>query len=168
MTQYGPISAFSAIRAAGSTIAVEMDGHQPCCGAASAGAAGRISASLHMISASATRAPSTVTLPCTLATVDLRFPIVISIRSWSPGTTGRRNFALVDRREEHGRVYAIPRVFQHQHTRDLSHGFDDQDAGHNWKLGKVALEKRFIGRDILDADDALGFKLDDAVDQPEG
>src|SRR5438552_454129 len=45
-----------------------------------------LSASLHITSASATSAPSTVALPLILATEALRFSIVSSMRNWSPGT----------------------------------------------------------------------------------
>src|SRR5207302_6001641 len=52
-----------------------------------------LSASLHMTSASATSAPSTVALPLIFATDALRFSMISSMRSWSPGTTCFRNFA---------------------------------------------------------------------------
>ena len=37
--------------------------------------------------------------------------------------------------------------------------------GMTGKSGKWPLKKRLVASDVLDADDALGFQLDDAVDQ---
>ena len=53
-----------------------------------------LSASLHMTSASATTTPSTVATPAILATLALRLMTFISMRSVSPGTTGRRKRAF--------------------------------------------------------------------------
>src|SRR5690349_2805377 len=51
------------------------------------------SVNLHISVASAATWPSTVARPCIFATVCLSRSIFISMRSWSPGTTGLRNLA---------------------------------------------------------------------------
>ncbi len=44
--------------------------------------------------ASATETPSTVPVPWNFQTLPRLRSLTTSSRSWSPGTTGRRNFAL--------------------------------------------------------------------------
>ena len=72
--------------------------------------------------------------------------MVISRRSVSPGTTGRRNFALVDRCQQHQLAMPVLYMFQHQHARRLRQRLHDQHARHYREVRKVTLEERFVGR----------------------
>jgi len=50
----------------------------------------------------------------------------------------------------------------------MRHGFDDQHARHDRAGGKMALEMRLTGRNILDADRAgIGNHIDDLVHHQE-
>src|SRR5205807_3668302 len=62
---------------------------------------------------------------------------------------------------------AIGHAPEHEHARGLRHGLHDQHAGHHRKIGKMALEKRLVIGDVLDADYALRLQLDDAIHQQE-
>ena len=130
-----------------------------------AGFGRRRSASLHITSASATTTPSTVALPYIFATLALRLTIFISMRSWSPGSTGRRNFAFSIPASSTSFLCPVRHLLEHQHAGHLRHGFDDQHAGHHRKVGKVPLEERLVHRHVLDADDAVRLHFHDAVHQ---
>ena len=65
--------------------------------------------------------------------------------------------------EQHQLVRTIRDAFQNQHACHLRHSFYNQNAGHHGKIRKMSYKKRLIYRDILDADDALLFQLDDRV-----
>ena len=118
-----------------------------------------------MTSASATTTPSTVATPAILATLALRLMIFISMRSVSPGTTGRRKRAFSMATSSTSLLSRSGMLLQHQDARGLRHGLDDQHAGHHRKIGEVAREKRLVGGDVLDPDDAFGFHFYDAVHQ---
>ena len=87
------------------------------------------------------------------------------MRSWSPGTTGLRKRAFSTATSSTSLLVAVRHGLQHQHAGGLRHGLDDQHAGHDREIGEVALEERLVVRDVLDADDALGLHLHDAVHQ---
>ena len=91
-----------------------------------------------MTSASATTTPSTVATPAILATLALRLMTFISMRSVSPGTTGRRKRAFSMATSSTSLLCAVGDGLQHQHAGGLRHGLDDQDARHHREIGKMA------------------------------
>lgn len=58
---------------------------------------------------------------------------------------------------------------EHEDAGDLGHGFDLEDARHDWVAWEVALEERFVDGDGFDAGAfVFAFEADDAVDHEEG
>ena len=81
---------------------------------------------------------------------------------------GPAEFGGIDRDEEDEFLIAIRNVFEDENAGRLSHGFDDEDAGHDREIGVAAVEEWLVDRaDILDADDAFRIHFEDAIDQQE-
>ena len=76
---------------------------------------------------------------------------------------GPAKLGLLNGGEQHQLVRTIRDAFQNQHACHLRHSFYNENAGHHGKIRKMSYKKGLIYRDILDADDALLFQLDDRV-----
>src|ERR1035437_4326322 len=70
-----------------------------------------------------------------------------------------------DGHQEHQFIGAVRHIVEHQDARRLGHGLHDEHAGHDRKIREMAGDLGLVGGDALDADDAIGLHLDDAVDQ---
>jgi hypothetical protein len=81
------------------------------------------------------------------------------------GAHGFAEFGFFDGRQQHKFVLAVGDLAEHQNSGDLRHGFDDEDAGHHGKIGKMAGKERFGDGHVLDADDALRLQFLNAVDK---
>ena len=57
---------------------------------------------------------------------------------------------------------------EYQQAAGLSHGLYEKYAGHDGFLREMALEERFVGGDVLDADDIVVALVDYLVDKKEG
>src|SRR5262245_31207544 len=72
---------------------------------------------------------------------------------------------VLDGYQEHQLFVAILDAFEDEDAGCLRHRFNDEDAGHDGKIRKMSAKKRLVGGHVLDADDTLGGKLDDFVDE---
>ena len=61
---------------------------------------------------------------------------------------------VVNAAEEDELVFAVLYLLERVDRADLRHRLDDEDAGHDGRAGKVALEEVLAHRHLLDADDA--------------
>jgi hypothetical protein len=77
-------------------------------------------------------------------------------------------FGFVDRSEKHDLAAGVRGERADQDAGRLSHGFDDQDAGHDWETGKMSGEMRLVDRDVLQPNDRIRRNFDDAVDHEHG
>src|ERR1035437_7094878 len=81
------------------------------------------------------------------------------------GHHGAAEARVFDGHQEHQFVGAVGHIVEHQDARRLRHGFHDEHARHDRKIRKMAGELGLIGGDALDANDAVGLHLNDAVHQ---
>ena len=71
--------------------------------------------------------------------------------------------------QEHRQFTRVLQSLCKQQAGDLGHRLDDQDAGHNRRAGKMALEKLLVDADVFDPlDSRVSFDLNDLVHQEEG
>jgi len=70
--------------------------------------------------------------------------------------------------EEDEVIIAIGDVAEDEDACGLRHRFDDKDAGHDRKIGKMASEEGFVGGDVFDAQDAFGIHFEDSIDKQHG
>src|SRR5690606_14942025 len=64
-------------------------------------------------------------------------------------------------------VFRIGYRVKHQYTTDLRHGFNLKHARHHWVPRKVALEKRFIYRNVFHAGYTFSVQVNDLVNKQE-
>ncbi len=82
------------------------------------------------------------------------------------GTHRAAKFCPLDAREHHYLIVTIFHFREQQRASGLRNGFDDEDAGHDRQAGEMAIEERFVNRDVLNRYDALfGFQFQHAIDQ---
>ena len=92
-----------------------------------------------------------------------------SMRNWSPGTTGRRNFARSIPVNMMSLSFAVFHFGQQQRPARLGDGLHNQDSRHDGQVGKVSGKEGLVDGHILDGHDPLlALDLDHAVDQQKG
>ena len=75
---------------------------------------------------------------------------------------------MIDGDEEDEVIIAIGDVAENENAGGLSHGFDDEDAGHDGKIGEMAREEGLIRGDVFDAQDPFRIHFEDAVNEQHG
>ena len=105
--------------------------------------------------------------PAPSRAVERRRPSVTSSVSRSPGTTCRRNLALLTPRSETRAVGTWrSRCSRMRTARHLRQRLDHQDRRHHRRAGKVSLEEIFVDREVLERDEpGARLVLPDRVDQ---
>ena len=80
------------------------------------------------------------------------------------GDDGTAKTGIVHGDDVHEFVFAVLNIEKQEQTTHLGHGFDDQNARHDWLAGEMALKKVFVDRDVFNSDDALlSFHFFDSI-----
>ena len=68
--------------------------------------------------------------------------------------------------QKHGDLAGVLQLLTEQEATQLSHGLDDEYAGHDGRAGIMPAKERFIDRDVLHTDGtSVTFHLDDSINE---